>query len=469
MRILKCPSFCLLCATLVGALWCVSAHAQGFGTTKKKIVLHRKLPPTAHISGNSFAVEVSSHGIQEDVGVDLKSMLETELMKDDVRLRVEDKNPDTLITCTITQYAQPKPTTSTQQTYDMGSKKPQNETITRYTGLLTVAYSAKDHRTGRTLDSENVTAKYDDEFNANGSTKGGVTAAFNNTLNRIKHGKSEADTPPTDAELRNKLLHDVVSQIASRLVNTEESVEVLLARGKLDDANKEAEAGLWSRNLETLETMTPFPSKSDEAYRLYNIGVAYEALAYSSEDQKAAKKNLENAAINYGKAIDDKPDEKYFLTPQTRIETAIAHYKTLSEQPTQLASTSSTSTASAGSTATTSKSSRNSTTKTTHASGTTTASGSSSSSGSSGGAKTSAATKPAAKGPALTNDQVISLVKAGLDEENIIDTIRNAPSVDFDLSVNGEINLANHGVKGKILTAMKQRARQGSTHKASAQ
>ncbi|MGA8879057.1 MAG: hypothetical protein WB555_26180 [Candidatus Korobacteraceae bacterium] len=466
MRISKSPLLYLVCAALAGLLISVPANAQGFGTTKKKIVLHRKLPPTAHITGNSFEVQVSSHGIQEDIGVDLKSMLETELMKDDVRLRVEDKNPDTLITCTVTEYAQPKPTTSTQQTYALGSKKPQNETVTRYTGLLTVAYSAKDRRSGRTLDSYNVTAKFDDEFNANGSTKGGVTGTLSSTFNRIKHGKSEADTPPTDAELRNKLLHDVVSQIASRLVNTDESVEVLLARGKLDDANKQAEAGLWSRNLETLETMTPFPDKADDAYRLYNIGVAYEALAYASEDPKAAKKDLENAAINYGKAIDDKPDEKYFLTPQTRIETAIAHYKTLSEQPTQTASasTGSSSSTSSGSTTTASKSSKSSTSHTTH-SGTTTASSSTSSASS---AKSSTA-KPAAKGPALTNDQVIALVKANLDEENIIDTIRNAPNVDFDLSVNGEINLANHGVKGKILTAMKQRARQGSTHKASAQ
>ncbi len=451
-----------MCAALAGALISVPAQAQGFGTTKKKIVLHRKLPPTAHISGSSFEVQVNSHGIQEDIGVDLKSMLETELMKDDVRLRAEDKNADTLISCTVTQYAQPKPTTSTQQTYALGSTKPQNETVTRYTGLLTVAYSAKDRRSGRTLDSYNVTAKYDDEFNANGSTKGGVTGTITNTFNRLKHGKSEADTPPTDAELRNKLLHDVVSQIASRLVNTDESIEVLLARGKLDDANKQADAGLWSRNLETLETMTPFPNKADDAYRLYNIGVAYEALAYASEDPKAAKKDLENAAINYGKAIDDKPDEKYFLTPQTRIETAIAHYKTLSEQPTQTASASTGSSPSTSSSSTTTtKSTRSSTTHSTHAGTATAAPSSSSPAGS--------AAKPAAKGPALTNDQVIALVKANLDEENIIDTIRNAPNVDFDLSVNGEINLANHGVKGKILTAMKQRARQGSTHKASAQ
>jgi len=43
-------------------------------------------------------------------------------------------------------------------------------------------------------------------------------------------------------------------------------------------------------------------------------------------------KFLDEAAINYGKAVDDKPSEKYFLEPQKRIETAIAHYRKLERQ-----------------------------------------------------------------------------------------------------------------------------------------
>ena len=43
-------------------------------------------------------------------------------------------------------------------------------------------------------------------------------------------------------------------------------------------------------------------------------------------------KYLDQAAINYGKAIDAKPAEKYFLEPQKRIETAIAHYKQLEQE-----------------------------------------------------------------------------------------------------------------------------------------
>ena len=377
-----------------------SVLAQGFGSAKKKVTLHRKLPPTAHLNGSTINVEVTGHNIQTDTASDLRNMLEAELLKNDHRLRSEDKHPDSVIVCNITEYVPPTAQTSTQSTYGPGSKKPQQQTVTRYSGILKLAYTAKD-----------------------------------------------------------ALFSDAVSQIAARLVNTDEPVEVLLARGKLDDADKLAEAGLWSRNLETLETMTPFANKEDDSYRLYNIGVAYEALAYGSEDPKAATKYLQEAAINYGKAIDDKPSEKYFMEPQKRIDTAIAHYKTLREQPNTLAGADASSTPASDSGA---KSGRSSSASTAEKS-TTTKSTSSTTTPSAAKSLTSPSPKKPA-GPPLTNDQVIQMAKAGLDEDNIIDTIKSAGSVNFDLSVDGQVKLAQNGVKGKILTAMKAKARQSPAH-----
>jgi hypothetical protein len=51
------------------------------------------------------------------------------------------------------------------------------------------------------------------------------------------------------------------------------------------------------------------------------------------------------------------------------------------------------------------------------------------------------------------------MAKAGIDDKNLIDTINTAPAVNFDLSVAGQVNLAKNGVKGAVLTAMKQRAK----------
>ena len=135
-----------------------------------------------------------------------------------------------------------------------------------------------------------------------------------------------------------------------------------------------------------------------------------EALAYQAEDVTKAKRFLQEAAIDYGKAIDAKPSEKGFLGPQTRIDTALAHYKVLGDQMAASAAASN-------------------------------------------------ASSNAAAGDTLTNEDVISMVGAKLDDANIIDTIQHASSVKFDLSAKGQIDLAKNGVKGTIIAAMKQRSR----------
>ncbi len=86
-------------------------------------------------------------------------------------------------------------------------------------------------------------------------------------------------------------------------------------------------------------------------------------------------KYLEQASLDYGKAIDDRPDEKYFLEPQTRIKTALEHYLQ---------------------------------------------------------SKTSPPPPPPAPDkprddPAVTNEDVIVMVQAQMDEANILDSIKNAP------------------------------------------
>jgi hypothetical protein len=222
-------------------------------------------------------------------------------------------------------------------------------------------------------------------------------------------------------------------QIASHLVNTTEQVTVNLARGgPLDEPDKLIENKLYSRALESLMIATPFPAPDADAYRLYDIGVANEALAYSSEDVNKARTFLQQAAINYGKAIDAKPEEKNFLEPQNRIDTALAHYKLLSED---------------------SKSSHVET-----------------ASGHTSPAPSQASSSKGADPPAdaMTNDQVIEMVTAHMDEGNIIDNIQHASQVSFDLSVQGQVSLSQHGVNGRILTAMKSRVRGSSTtHRAS--
>ncbi|HEV2575685.1 MAG TPA: hypothetical protein VGU25_00625 [Acidobacteriaceae bacterium] len=432
--------------TLTGAtalLLPLAVSGQNFGSalslTRKKIVLERKLPPTGHIEGTGIKVVVNGVGVPGDISTTLGTTLEDILLRNDPRLRSEDVHPDTIITCTITSYAQPAPTRTQQSTVSLDKKKPaQPQYEERMTGTLTVGFKAAS-RSGHSLAADNVKANYDREFSvaANGSTNTGFTSSLLHSVTSHTSKSNNEDQPPTPLELRDQLIKDAAIQIASNLVNTNEQVTVNLARGAgLDEPVKLMENKLYSRALEGLETMPPFSSPEEDAYRLYDIGVANEALAYSSEDVNKARTFLQQAAINYGKAIDAKPTEKNFLEPQNRIDTALAHYKSLSEQSKMPAMETASARSTPGRTV--------SDTSTTHG-----------------------AADPS--GDSMTNDQVIEMVAAHIDEANIIDNIQHAPDVHFDLSVQGQVYLSQHGVNGRLLSAMKARERGGPSgaHRAS--
>ncbi|MGA9060977.1 MAG: hypothetical protein WB341_04835 [Terracidiphilus sp.] len=407
---------------VVAALAATSLSAQSFGASKQKVTLQRKLPALVHLPGDSIKVTVTSDNGDGALPYDFQALLETELLKDDPNLR-EDDNPNTIITCRITQYASPHETDTLGPAVALTKDAPKTQEFQRISGTLTVSFQAKTS-SGATLASDNISSKYDEQFDSSGiSTSHGVKGSLSGTWSRLKGQKNENDTAPALSDVRARLILDAVQQIAEHLVNTNESVDVLLAKkdGPLEEGDKDAVAGLWERALETFETAPAFSKPEEDAYRLYDIGVAYEALAYQAEDEKAAMKYLDQAAINYGKAIDAKPNEKYFLEPQKRIETAIAHYKELDKEKEEAA------------------------------------------------AKVRAAALAAAnpKPPSptvasgtqgLTNAQVITMVKSGMDDATVIQAIRGADAIDFDLSPSGRHLLESSGVSAHVLAAMRLQA-----------
>ena len=405
----------------IGLLPAAPAGAQSFGAAKEKVTLQRKLPALIHLPGETIKVTVTSAGEDGALPYDFQALLETELLKDDPNLREDDK-PDTIITCRITQYGQPHQTVTVGPAVALTKNAPNTQEFYRISGNLTVSFQAKTG-TGETLISDNVSANYDEQFDSSGiSTSHGVMGSLSGTWSRLKGQKNADDTAPTIADVRSRLIIDAVQQIAEHIVNTDEDVEVYLARkdGPLDEGDKDAQTGLWERALETYETAPAFPKPAEDAYRLYDIGVAYEALAYQAEDRKAAMKYLDQAAINYGKAIDAKPDEKYFLEPQKRIETAIAHYRELDKQHDEALRAKAEALTAANN------------------------------------PPPSPSASASAKG--LTNAQVITMVKSGIEESAVLQAIRGASAVNFDLNPAGQRTLLSSGVSPRVLAEMKTQA-----------
>jgi tetratricopeptide (TPR) repeat protein len=481
---------------VVGALAASLAGAQGFGANKEKVTLQRKLPALIHLPGETIKVTVTSADEDGALPYDFQALLETELLKDDPNLR-DDDNPSTQIICQITEYSHPDPVytnklgsgqavgASNSPLSQLSKTASKIGATQRITGKIDVSFQAKD-ATGRVLISDNIDSTYDREFDSAGnSTAHGVFGQVGGTFSHVKGGAKSEDGPPTPSELRSRLIIDAVQQIAEHLVDSDENVDVLLARkdGPLEEGDKDAMTGLWERALETYETAPAFPKPEDDAYRLYDIGVAYEALAYQAEDQTAAMKYLDQAAINYGKAIDAKPDEKYFLEPQKRIETAIAHYKELQKEQDDAARAKADLAANPGGKGLTNaqvitmvKSGIDEATVLQAIRGAAAVNFDLTPAGqkalTAGGVsphelaemKTQAAKKPAAvvhKG--LNNSQIITMVKAGMEDETIIQTINGATAIDFDLSPAGQQSLVSSGVSAHVLNAMKVRSQRKPT------
>ena len=432
------------------------------------------MPAAVHLPGAAFDVRVTARDANfSDLAQTLSDLIPIELEKNDKNLHQEKNAPDEVISCTVTAFETPPPQTFSRNEVVMqkGHNIEEPKQFYKVTGNLTVAYQAIAGKSS-VIDSRSLTAAYSQDFESGTNTAAdeSVGSKMVDPFKRLAGKKgSETVTAPTAVQLRQILIRQIIAQVAARVVNTDEMIDVPLARGKLDEAGKLAEHALWSRYLESLEQMTPFPDPAQDAYRLYAIGVGYEAEAYAEENHVAAKKLLEQAAINYGKAIDGKPSEKYFLEPQSRIEVAVAHYRQLEQQAVATEAPSAppeTLTDPAPASAKKSPATRSAKPGTAATKSGTTPKPSTASSANS--AKPASSAKPSAPSsapakPALTNADVIKMAKAGVDEEAIINAIHDAGSVNFDLSPDGLVQLAQHNVKGKILSAM--RAKQQAAHR----
>jgi hypothetical protein len=296
---------------------------QGFGAVKKSVTLERRLPAAVKLPGSSFSVRATAESAGDSckaLAADkLQSTVEADLIQNNPQLSSNPTSPDAIIGIRVLNcYADAKPEYSMQ--FGKNANRPPQPTGYRILADLSVTYEART-RAGSSIDAAPINVKYNRQVSA--ATE--VIAGFK---------RKPDDEPHTREEVLQMVAGRVAQLITARLVNTNERVEALLGRGgPLDEANRYADAAQWTTYIETLETMTPFPKPADDAYRIYNVGVANEALGYKAESPAAAQKYFERAVIQYRKAEEANPHEKYFIQPVNRIEVALEHYKKLEQAP----------------------------------------------------------------------------------------------------------------------------------------
>jgi hypothetical protein len=362
-----------------------------------------------------------------------RSSLESQLLTTDARLK-SSAQPETVISCTILRLEsnQTAGSRQVQVTKQVGTKQEYNEkkhiyetkpnyqlvsetqAYTTVRGDMSVALKVREPKTGEVIGTETLAATFNKEYPAN-------------------------TAPPNRDQVEQMLMDEAIRQGVAALATTREPVKVLLAKPNdaIERLNKLAESGLWPRILEQLEAMPPLSDRKKEAYRLHNIGVAKEAIAYQTDDLATSRKLLDEASAHYWKAIEFKTDEKYFRDPATRIAESIAGYAELQRQQELIAS---------AEVDRARQSDRRSAPPAARSNASAPARGNA---------------PAASKSEAFTNQDVIDLVGSGIDETNLLATIKDAKDVSFDLSPAGLKQLLAGKVSNRVITAM--RTKQGAS------
>lgn len=236
--------------------------------------------------------------------------------------------------------------------------------------------------------------------------------------------------PPSREMIEDQLLDQAVRKAAARISPGRATQRVLLARSnEVDKLNAMALNRRWHDWLTALEAVKPHNDRKRDAYRLHNLAVAHEAVAYEATDVEdwISRLNLASRFIKQAQA--QNTDEKYIQESATRIAESSGRY----QQLVTLFRDAGVGTSAAPARAT--------------------------------AAAQAPPAKPApaepsatAAGP-LTNKDIIDLKIGGLDDENLIAAIKDADTVRFDLSPTGLRELLAAKVSNRVITAMRSRTK----------
>lgn len=347
-------------------------NAQGFtalgGLKKaKEAELKRILPASVNL--NQKRIKVSSLAAPSNIPKDLVEILRTKwvtALQKDPRFILDDRNPETELRFTITNYyVEERKVAATQN----------SPACSYYTGKIEASYQAVEVGTDAPLDSENLSYSINTDGERNSTSEEASKEASKKTssllggfggLTRSRRSNGETGCgggKATQYQARDSLIDGLVLEMSRRATPFEEVLEVPVPVGKLEPLSALALNQRWAKLLEDAEKAEPLPKPDDDAYRLYLIGLANEALAYqdakdAAELEKArhgdvtspkakqsmtqedkdfneAEAYLDKATKAYKDAMQAKPGEKEFRYPDARMEQAVRLYSTINRHKTE--------------------------------------------------------------------------------------------------------------------------------------
>jgi len=309
------PCHRLLAAVALCALAGDNASAQfrrGLVAEGVEINLFPAVPPTLLLPPGTFEVSVKNQSTApERLLTQLGKTITTQLAQNDSRLRVSAAIPELQVVATLTGWTHSR-RHSTR--YVPGTRQIGTEQVTDGDGR-TRAEAVYDYGRNKpnVIDEGAATVRIE--------VRRGTQILVNETARVTYHSDRLVDEgAPSQTEIEDALIDRAARRSAGVVTPAREPVKVFLARSdEVENLNHLALSRKWSQWLSALQAMRPHRDAKRDSYRLYNLGIAHEAMAYEAISDDDAERLLEEAAGLVQQAIAARKDEKYFTEASTRI------------------------------------------------------------------------------------------------------------------------------------------------------
>jgi hypothetical protein len=410
---------------LIAVLCAGRADAQfrrGLVAESTTITLYPLEPPALLLPAGDVHVQVrNASGASARILDRIQDRLTSQLTDNDTRLRVVQQDGHVILVATLTEWNESRrnSTTYVSETRQVGTRE-----VTDKNGKKRQEPVYEYGRNRPSVVVEAAAGLRLEVRHAGGAPLADETARFT-----IREEYLLDAGPPSREEIEDLLIDGLVQKGAGRISPGRQPVRVLLARSDdVDRLNGLAQSRRWEEWLEALEGVRPHGNRGRDAYRLHNLAVAHEALAYEATHLEDWDTRLDRASGLIAQAMSHNPKEKYIAESAERIGKSHSAYRTLAGLYGALGLTSASSRL-AGAPAPPG-------TSPVPAPGTGDAQG-----------------QPAG----MTNQDVIDLRVAGLDDDNLVAAIADGQNPRFDLAPAALKALLEAGISNRVIAAMRSR------------
>ncbi|MBB5340040.1 hypothetical protein [Tunturiibacter gelidoferens] len=269
------------------------ATAQGFGTTDRITAkLVKQTPPDFPLFEKRVAFNISGVGYPE-LATSLSTRVADTLASRGISV-VNASDIATRIDLSLSNYRNSRAQAAPPE-QPKATSEPQSAADNNWNGFLTVTCVLREP--GATQDSKKT-------FNVEAS---------------LDSGRATLQIP--DAELLNaRLVDNFISLFTQEFFGGKQEIEVPLPVGSLREASLLGQQGRWFDMFTMLTHKGPLPNQLDESYRLYSLGVTYEAVANLEPYSSTATGQLfSNAYMAYSQAYLKNPKQPVFIQARSRV------------------------------------------------------------------------------------------------------------------------------------------------------